>query len=120
MDISDIGSTDGTSLLCHSNHPPSPHSSHSGGDWFGPVGIRVNFDDVNGFYRNRAPRVVRLIRTITGPPPEGMYWCSIDDAAGTPQTIYVGLYNHGQGMYIKFKLSLQSMFWNCSYFHFLI
>ena len=96
--FSDIGSTDDTALLCHTNHIRV--RSHSAGDWFAPDGARVNEDDVKGFTRNRGSKVVRLIRTTTGPPPEGMYWCSIEDATGIPQTIYVGLYNSGQGMYI--------------------
>ena len=96
MVISDVGSTDGSALLCHTNYIRP--GTHSEGDWFAPNGTRINEDDVKGFTRNRDPKVVRLKRTTTGPPPEGMYWCSIDDAAGTPQTIYVGLYNHGQGM----------------------
>ena len=95
--ISDIGFTDDSALLCHTNRPRLSHSLHSGGDWFAPDGTGVNEDAVNGFTRNRGSKVVRLKRTTTGPPPEGMYWCSIDDAAGTPQTVYVGLYNTGGG-----------------------
>ena len=98
MNISDISFTDDSALLCHTNYIRI--GSHSGGDWFAPNGTRVNFDDVKGFTRDRGSKVVRLKGTSTGPPPEGMYWCSIQDAAGTPQTIYVGLYNSGGGMYI--------------------
>ena len=97
MEISDIGSTDGTALLCNTNRLPQGYNS--GGDWFAPNGTRVNEDDVKGFTRDRGPKVVRLIRKTTGPPPDGMYQCFIDDAAGTPQTVYVGLYNSGGGMY---------------------
>ena len=39
---------------------------------------------------------MRLKRT-SGTPPEGIYHCSIFDAASTPQTVYVGLYNTGEG-----------------------
>ena len=95
MNISDIGYTDGSALLCHTNHIRI--GAHSGGDWFAPNGTRVNHDDVKGFTRDRGRMVVRLKRTSTGTPPEGMYRCFIDDAAGTPQTIYVGLYNSGGG-----------------------
>ena len=98
--ISDIGSSDGSALLCHTNRPPQVGQSISGGNWFAPNGTRINEDDVKGFTRDRGSKVVRLKGTTTGPPPEGMYWCSIQDTAGTPQTIYVGLYNSGQGMYI--------------------
>ena len=40
--------------------------------------------------------VVRLKRT-TGKATEGIYRCSVQDAASTFQTIYVGLYNTGGG-----------------------
>ena len=99
VEISDIGSTDGSALLCHTNYIRP--LSHSGGDWLAPSGARIQEDDVKGFTRNRGFKVVRLKRTTTGPPPEGMYWCSIQDASSTHQTIYVGLYNHGQGMYYR-------------------
>ena len=94
MVISDIGSTDDTALLCHTNRPPV--GVNSGGDWFAPDGTRVNLDDVPGFTRNRGSMVVRLRRT-TGTPHEGIYWCSILDAVSVPKTIYVGLYNRGGG-----------------------
>ena len=95
--ISDIGSTDDTALLCHTNHPPPPGSRFSGGGWFTPDGTRVFGDDVPGFTLNRAPMVARLRRTTTGPPPEGIYNCTIDDASLTTQTVYVGLYTSGRG-----------------------
>ena len=96
MDISDVGSTDSTALLCHTNYIRI--GTHSGGDWFAPNGTRVKYDVVKGITRTRGSKVVRLWRTTTGPPPEGMYWCSILDAAYTVQTIFVGLYNSGQGL----------------------
>ena len=97
MLISDIGSTDDTALLCHTNRPPPPGGpNHSGGDWYGPDGTRVT--TVPGFQRNRSPMVVRLKKsTSTGTPSEGMYKCSIQDAESSPQTLYVGLYNSGGG-----------------------
>ena len=96
--ISDIGSTDDTALLCHTNLPPSPGSTNSGGEWWASDGTRVNVGDVPGFNRNRGPMVVRLKRT-NGPPPEGIYNCTINDASSTTQTVYVGLYTGG-GMVI--------------------
>ena len=101
MVISDIGSTDDTALLCHTNHPPPPGSQHSGGEWFAPDGTRVGTvgtTDVPGFRRNRGSMVVRLLRdTNTGTPPEGIYRCSIMDADGNDHNVHVGLYNDGQG-----------------------
>ena len=98
--ISDIGSSDTTALLCHTNGPPPAGSANSGGDWFAPNGTRVgglDSTDVPGFERNRYPMLVRLRRN-SGTPDEGIYQCIMHDATETPQTVYVGLYNIGEGI----------------------
>ena len=99
--ISDIGFTDDTALLCHTNRPPSYGGPYnSGGEWYGPHGTRVDATAVPGpgFRRDRGPKVVRLKRrTGTGSPQEGIYRCSIQDAALVRHTVYVGLYNRGGG-----------------------
>ena len=98
MLISDIDFTDDDALLCNTNHKPSGEPNNSGGDWFAPNGTRVDhLGAISGFIRNRAPMVVRLKR-IMGTQPEGIYKCSINDAASTRHTIFVGLYNSGRGM----------------------
>ena len=101
VEISDIGSSDTTALLCHTNRPPSPGSITSGGDWSAPDGTRVGSlgsTDVPGFERNRDPMVMRLRRT-TGTPDEGIYQCSIYEQGATETTnVYVGLYSSGRGM----------------------
>ena len=89
VDINDIGFTDDTALLCVTNYLGIPTS----GNWFAPNTARVN---VPGVTRNRGSMVVRLKRTV-GTALEGIYWCSVLDAASTPQTVYVGLYNTGRG-----------------------
>ena len=99
VEISDIGSTDDSAFLCHTNFPPPSGSPHSGGDWFAPDGTRVSGIDVPGFTRTRGSMVVRLWRT-SGDPPEGIYQCTIDDATSTLQMVYIGLYNTGGGIYI--------------------
>ena len=44
--------------------------------------------------------IVRLLRnTDTNPPPEGIYHCQVEDDTLTKQTVYVGLYNAGGGIY---------------------
>ena len=64
--MDDIGSTDDTALLCHTNEPAA-HSII--GDWFDPNGNKVGNDsdskpgDVPGFKRTRGPHVVRLKRS---------------------------------------------------------
>ena len=101
VEISDIGSSDTTALLCHTNRHPSPGRYISGGDWFVPDGTRVGSigsTDVPGFERNRGPMVVRLRRNSNTAPDEGIYQCSVHDAAETHKRAYVGLYSTGGGM----------------------
>ena len=92
----DIGSTDDTALLCHTN---KVLPKVIGGDWFDPNGNKVGSDsdnkpgDVPEFKRNRAPHVVRLKRSSSdGTPPEGVYKCVVKDTTDTNQTVYVGIY----------------------------
>ena len=106
MNISGIGSTDATALLCHTNKPPVPGSATSGGDWFAPDGTIISSSDAPGFARSRDPMVVRLKRT-SGTPPEGIYECTIQDATSTVQIVYVGLYNTGG--------SKTTIFWSSRY-----
>ena len=90
--ISDIGPSDNNALLCNTDYPGTPTS----GDWYAPDGTRVYGTDVPGVIRNSGYKVVRLKRTI-GTAPEGIYWCSVLDAASTLRTVYVELYNHEGG-----------------------
>ena len=89
--ISDIGGYN-DALVCHTNHLRT-----RSGNWFAPDGTTVyHYGNVPGFTGSASSAVVRLWRT-TGTPAEGIYWCSILDAASTLQTVYVGLYNTGGG-----------------------
>ena len=100
MDISNIGSTDNTALLCITNRPPYAGGTNSGGDWYAPDWTRAGgpgTTDAPGFERNRGPMVVRLKRN-TDPAAEGIYHCEVMDNTETEQGVYVGLYNGG-GMY---------------------
>ncbi|CAI8054765.1 Receptor-type tyrosine-protein phosphatase S, partial [Geodia barretti] len=100
LNISDIGSSDDTALLCITNRPPpSGNPPNSGGNWLAPDGTRVgdkDNNDVQGFVRNRGPMVVRLKRTA-GTAAEGIYRCSVNDTDSTPHSLYVGLYTSGRG-----------------------
>ena len=104
--INDIGSTDNTSLICHTNRPATlTNNTHSGGNWFAPDETRVDGSDVPGFRRNRGPMMVRLLRNTatdppSGTPSEGIYHCLVEDDTLTEQTVYVGLYNSGGGRLI--------------------
>ena len=91
--INDISFSDNTALLCITNRPGTPTS----GGWYGPDGTRVYGTDVPGVTINSGYKVVRLLKRTIGIAPEGIYWCSVEDATSTFQTIYVGLYNTGGG-----------------------
>ena len=97
--FNDIGSTENTALICNTNRTVinTDDKRHSGGNWYGPSGTRVDgigSDDVLGFVRTRGPMVVRLLRnTATDPPSEGIYHCVVEDDTMTQHTLYVGLYN---------------------------
>ena len=125
VEISRIGSTDDSALLCHTNRPPPPGSPHSGGDWHASDGTRVIVTDVPGVTLGRAAMVVRLKR-FSGTPPEGIYRCTIDDAALTPQMVYVGLYTTGRGITSALQISfstcptIQVVSWYLPYLHTLI
>ena len=94
--MDDIGTTDDTALLCHTNQPSAGVFE---GDWFAQDGRKVgdgkNFtdEDAPGFERNRGPHVVRLKRSSDGTPPEGMYKCVVRDTRSIRQTVYVGIYS---------------------------
>ena len=97
LNISDIGSSDDTALLCITDRPPPSGSFHYGGDWYGPDGTRVDDTAVPGFNRNRGSMVVRLFRMGSGTPTEGIYHCLIQDSTSIFQMVNVGLYNSGGG-----------------------
>ena len=101
VEISNIGSNDTTALLCHTNRPPPDGSANSGGNCFATDGDRVGdpgSTNVPGFERTRVPMLVGLRRN-SGAPDEGIYHCEVNDAAVTPETVYVGLYNTGEGIF---------------------
>ena len=100
--ISDIGSTDDTALICHTNRPATlNNNAHSGGYWFAPDNTIVSGTAVPGFRRRRAPMMVRLLRnTATDPPSEGIYQCLVEDDTNTIQVVNVGLYYRNGGIFM--------------------
>ena len=98
--ISDIGTTNDSALICHTNRPAS--GGNSGGDWYGPHGNKVsgnrNNITVQGLARNREEMIVRVFKRTSGSSPkEGIYHCVIEDSHSTEHALYVGLYNNGYG-----------------------
>ena len=99
VEISDIGYSYSTALLCHTNRPAikSYILYDIVGNWLTPEKDRVQYYN-NGFRSNRDPMAVRLRRSTYGTADEGIFWCEIKDATETLQTVYVGLYNSGEGI----------------------
>ena len=93
VEISGVGSTDDSALLCHTNRPATQ------GNWWAPDGTRVFVTDVPGVTISRGSMVVRLKRT-SGTPPEGIYECTIMDGEDVNQIVHAGLYNAGQGDFL--------------------
>ena len=69
------------------------------GNWFFPNGTCVPSWTVNGlmwnFYRTSGLSVVYLNRKRGG--AEGLYHCEIPDTLNITQSIYIGVYNEGNG-----------------------
>ena len=93
VDISVIGPSDDTALLCITNRPGTPTS----GNWFAPDRTRVDGTDVPGFIRTRGSMVVRLFRMGSRTPRQGIYYCIIEDGTSLLKMVNVGLYNSGGG-----------------------
>ena len=104
VNISDIGSTDETALLCHTNLPSPPGGENSGGNWFTPERKEVTTN--NGFITGKGSMVVRLKRNLPTDPMEGIYYCIIEDKSSTSQVVYVGLYSSGRGINNLLKIML--------------
>ena len=85
MNISDIGSTADTALLCYTNRPPPPGKADSGGDWFAPDGMVLDKDSEI----ERGPMVVKL-RSVHN--IEGVYKCVVQDRSMINKTVYIGVY----------------------------
>ena len=92
VEISDIGSTDDTALICQTKYPATVDNTNSGADWLAPDGTKVTGDVIPGFRITRDSTMVRLLRnTSTDPPSEGIYICVIKNDT-IYQTAYVALY----------------------------
>ena len=92
----DIGSTDVTALLCHTNKRSVPIQ---GGNWFSPEGTRVSHEiNVPGFTRNRGEMLVRLKKSSSETPEQGIFKCQVQDANNVPRDVFVGIYKSGKGI----------------------
>ena len=113
MEISDIGYSYRTALLCHTNRPAiRSYTSYLVGKWLTPERDRVEYYyyDGPGFWSEIDPMVVRLWRSNYGTPNEGIFVCEIKDATETLQTVYVGLYNSGEGKFLCLCINVHCIF----------
>ena len=92
VNIGDIGSTDNTSLHCHTGC----YGPHSRGDWIAPDGTRVSSGSVPGFRITRSPEFVGLLRK-TGTQQEGIYHCVVENETATLHRVRIGIYSLGAG-----------------------
>ena len=104
VEISDIGCSDTTALLCHTNRPDDVYTSV--GHWFAPDWTnRVeSVWAVPGFERNRSPMLVKLIRN-SGAPDEGIYRDTSNSTCSTLEEVLSNIVS-------KFALSHTSSFHN--------
>ena len=108
-----IGSEDKEALLCYTSNFVCCNKVHNerevSGQWYDPAGERVpNRDDATSkglsVYRNRYQSVVRLYRVMNKMLPSGIFRCEVEDAGGSLQRIYVGVYPEGEGWFARIKM----------------
>ena len=99
VEISEIGYSYRTALLCHTNRPAiRSYTSYLVGKWLTPERDRVEYYDGSGFWSDIYSMAVILFRSTYGTAEQGIFECEIKDATETLQTVYVGLYNSGEGI----------------------
>ena len=81
-------------LLCHTNKPGQ------GGNWVSPKGTRVSHNNINvpGFTRDRGEMLVRLKKSSSENPGQGIFKCQVQDANNVPRDVFVGIYKGGKGI----------------------
>ena len=66
------------------------------GDWYYPNDTGIpNIGEMRDFYRNRGASVVRMHRRRDG--VTGIYRCTIPNATGVDQTMFIGAYTASTG-----------------------
>ena len=110
LDLSQVGTaTNGQdSVKCHTDLSGccSPTEGAYRGDWFFPIGDRLEFNDHLSVYESRGDRRVDLRKNSGGGSAvSGIYRCDIPTNAvrssdsSVRDTVYIGLYTSGGGMY---------------------
>ena len=111
VDISQVGTSDSSSIQCHTDLMTCCRSTegYNRGDWYFPNGERLPFPSVNippPIFESRQAQRVDLRRN-SGTGPTGIYRCDIETNAvrdnDMRETIYVGLYTSDGGKIILQK-----------------
>ena len=89
--ISELGTTEGTGLVCRTNRP---REDGIDGGWLSPSGTMIEFNPQSsqGFYSSVGSDGILLLRG-SGIPVKGIYSCRAVDKSSTVQTVFVGLYD---------------------------
>lgn len=89
-----ICTTSETSCCKNANTAPSNNMR----EWYFPGGSVVRIKgDGHSFYRDRDLSIVRLNRRDNATAPNGIFWCIIPSSITMYKTIYIGIYDIGQG-----------------------
>ena len=93
--ITDIG-TGSAALLCTTTYRPCCFS-YPPTHWYFPNGSRVDLFDTLPYYRRRtdassSPPGSVILHRNPGATTTGIFWCDMQDATGTFQSLYVGIY----------------------------
>ena len=93
VNAADIGDMDDSALLCCTNKPGCcGNASNREGQWYFPNGVRVRYNNTQGFRRDRGDRVVRLKQNGMS-TDRGLFYCEVPDANDTNRTVYVHIGN---------------------------
>ena len=103
--LSDIGTTEETALICHTNQPPPDGVKNTLGEWVSPEEYSIG--------RTGTPGSVSLMRNLAQTPEQGMYLCVIQDMSRfSAVEVYVGLYQTGEGTVCVIQRRKQSLRFN--------
>ena len=111
--VTDIGSTDSTTLNCHTDSTTCCRGTHNPkgyngfGEWVFPDGSRIAQNSItgDGFYWIRGYQTIILYRQGNIQAPLGSYCCRIPDSYGANKTFCA---NHVGRLFIHIMSCLQN------------
>ncbi len=118
VNLDSVGGEDAVALLCVTNAmsccSPDEGGGSNLGQWFFPDGNTPDFPatHLSRYHMSFGPSVVRLHRSSAAATISGVYRCDLPDSSSETQTLFIGLYPVGQGMY---TILLYFLIINCRY-----